>query len=64
MKKERQMSELSKKPLPVTKGDRDTSKLTKPRPTGTVPVVKEKQTQSPAFIDANRHKAMHSGNLV
>lgn len=57
------MSKLLKK-LPVTKGDRDTSKLTKPRPTETVPVVKEKQIQSPAFIDANRHKAMHSSNLV
>lgn len=54
---------MSKK-FPVTKGDEDTTKLTKPRPTETVPVVKEKQTQSPAFIDANRHKGMHSGNLV
>lgn len=46
------------------KGQRHCQTDKKSRPTETVPVVKEKQTQSPAFIDANRHKAMHSDNLV
>ena len=62
-KRERKTSKLPKNPQ-SQKGTKTLPNWQKSRPTETVPVVKKKQTQSPAFTDANRHKATHSDNLV